>query len=105
MSIPIKKRWLKINKRTGSGANNGFPFISRSLYLFEREMLRFYRAEKIMDMILPSAIMVIDHYITNNRTYLYLACADGFIKILELQLEGKKKMNTGDFLRGYRFEK
>ena len=69
------------------------------------KMLKIYRAEKIMDMILPSAIMVIDHYITNNRTYLYLACADGFIKILELQLEGKKKMNTGDFLRGYRFEK
>ena len=83
----------------------GFPSFPGAFTYLKGKMLRFYRAEKIMDMILPLAIMVIDHYITDNRTYLYLACTDGFIKILELQLEGKKKMNTCDFLRGYCFEK
>lgn len=41
---------------------------------------------------------------TDGKTFLKLACADGFILVKELQLEGKKKMNVEDFLRGYRFE-
>ena len=40
---------------------------------------------------------------TDHKTYLQFACADGYISILELQLEGKKKMKIDDFLRGYRF--
>ncbi len=31
----------------------------------------------------------------------YVQCAIGVLKINELQLEGKKRMNTADFLRGY----
>jgi methionyl-tRNA formyltransferase len=42
-------------------------------------------------------------YKTDKKTNLEFACADGYINILELQLEGKKKMSVGDFLRGYRF--
>lgn len=41
---------------------------------------------------------------TDGKTYLRFATADGYIEILELQLEGKKRMTTSDFLRGYRFE-
>ncbi len=41
---------------------------------------------------------------TDGKTYLKYACADGFIHILDLQLEGKKRMNVEDFLRGYRFD-
>jgi methionyl-tRNA formyltransferase len=40
---------------------------------------------------------------TDDKTYLQFACSDGFIKVQELQLEGKKKMLIADFLRGYRF--
>lgn len=40
---------------------------------------------------------------TDKKTFLYFACPDGYISVLELQLEGKKKMNVADFLRGYRF--
>lgn len=32
---------------------------------------------------------------------LFVSCADGWLEILELQLAGKKRMNTGDFLRGF----
>lgn len=32
---------------------------------------------------------------------LFISCADGWLEILELQLAGKKRMNTGDFLRGF----
>jgi len=43
-------------------------------------------------------------YQTDNKAILKFACADGYILVKELQLEGKKKMNVEDFLRGYRFE-
>lgn len=39
---------------------------------------------------------------TDGKTYLRFSCADGYIDVLNLQLEGKKRMNTTDFLRGYR---
>jgi len=41
---------------------------------------------------------------TDGRSYLQFACSDGYVKILDLQLEGKKRMAVQDFLRGYRFE-
>ena len=41
---------------------------------------------------------------TDGKTFLQFACADGYISILNLQLEGKKRMGVEDFLRGYRFE-
>jgi methionyl-tRNA formyltransferase len=39
---------------------------------------------------------------TDNKTYLKFACRDGLISVLELQLEGKKRMKTDEFLRGIR---
>jgi methionyl-tRNA formyltransferase len=42
-------------------------------------------------------------YQTDGKTYLRFACADGYMQVEELQLEGKKRMPLGDFLRGYRF--
>lgn len=38
---------------------------------------------------------------TDNKTYLKFACADGYLHITDLQLEGKKRMQVADFLRGY----
>lgn len=42
--------------------------------------------------------------ITENNT-LHVACANGTIEILSLQAEGKKRLNTEDFLRGFNFAK
>lgn len=42
--------------------------------------------------------------ITDKKSFLKFGCADGFIRVLELQLEGKKRMTTEEFLRGYRLE-
>ena len=42
------------------------------------------------------------NYQTDGKTYLRFAAADGYLYITELQLEGKKRMQTEDFLRGYR---
>ncbi len=40
--------------------------------------------------------------LTDNKTYLKFACHDGLISVLELQLEGKKRMKVDEFLRGVR---
>lgn len=39
---------------------------------------------------------------TDNRTYLKFNCSNGLISVLELQLEGKKRMKVDEFLRGIR---
>lgn len=41
-------------------------------------------------------------YLTDNKTYLKFATKDGFIKLTDLQLEGKKRMLIDEFLRGVR---
>jgi len=41
-------------------------------------------------------------FLTDNKSYLKFACADGLISVLEIQLEGKKRMNVEEFLRGVR---
>lgn len=40
--------------------------------------------------------------ITDHKTYLHFACTDGLISVTELQLEGKKRMQVDEFLRGFR---
>ena len=39
---------------------------------------------------------------TDRKTYLHFAAADGWVELLEVQLEGKKRMLVGEFLRGQR---
>jgi methionyl-tRNA formyltransferase (EC 2.1.2.9) len=39
--------------------------------------------------------------VSDGKNWLKFATADGYLLVKELQLEGKKKMDTGDFLRGY----
>ena len=39
---------------------------------------------------------------TDGKTWLRFSASDGYIYIEELQLEGKRKMDIEDFLRGYR---
>ncbi|WP_026953843.1 methionyl-tRNA formyltransferase [Algoriphagus vanfongensis] len=40
---------------------------------------------------------------TDEKSYLRIGTSSGQLEILELQLEGKKRMKTVDFLRGYKF--
>ena len=42
-------------------------------------------------------------YETDGKTFLKFACAEGWLHVKELQLEGKKRMGVEEFLRGYRF--
>jgi len=42
--------------------------------------------------------------VSDGKHCLRVACNDGFISISNLQIEGKKRMNTVEFLRGFRIE-
>lgn len=42
--------------------------------------------------------------VSDGKHFLKIACKNGFVDILSLQLEGKKKMTTGEFLRGFKIQ-
>lgn len=67
--------------------------------LLEGKMLKIYKSIKRV----RTPVSAPGHYETDGKSWLRFACADGYIEVLELQLEGKKRMETGEFLRGYRF--
>jgi len=39
--------------------------------------------------------------LSDNKSYLKIACADGFLHILDLQVAGKKRLGIAPFLRGF----
>jgi len=60
------------------------------------KMLKIFLSKK--EIIEPTHAMGI--MITDDKTYIKFTCSNGYIEVLQLQLEGKKKMNVEDFLRG-----
>lgn len=67
------------------------------------KMLKIYRSEKEITGVGQSGTIRPGEHMTDRKTILKFACTDGFILVKELQLEGKKRMMTEDFLRGYHF--
>lgn len=64
---------------------------------FDNKILKIFRSRKIAEAaVVPGSIH------SDGKTFLRFAATDGWIDILELQLEGKKRMLTTDFLRGYK---
>lgn len=62
--------------------------------------LKVYRCEK--EIAMPTSKH--GRWESDKKTFLKFACADGYIHVKEIQLEGKKKMGIEEFLRGYRFQ-
>ncbi|MES2566735.1 MAG: methionyl-tRNA formyltransferase [Bacteroidota bacterium] len=46
----------------------------------------------------------IGHTLSDGKTFLKVACTNGFIHIKELQMAGKKRMQIVEFLRGFKIE-
>ena len=74
------------------------PYPTAFTFLQDKK-LKIFKAEKIKTEITETA----GNFKTDGKSYLHFACIDGYISLLELQLEGKKKMDTASFLRGYHF--
>ena len=64
------------------------------------KILKIFKAEK--EVKAPSSAPGIVE--TDHKLYMKFACTDGYISVKEIQLEGKKKMQVSEFLKGYRLE-
>ena len=45
--------------------------------------------------------MLFGHIVTDSKNYLKVACNDGYISLLQVQMAGKKAMSILEFLRGF----
>ena len=65
------------------------------------KVLKIFAGEKLLDKpdISPGTFK------TDGKNFLQFAGANGYINVTTIQLEGKKKMEIKEFLRGYRFPK
>ena len=75
------------------------PFPGAFTHLNEK-LLKIYRSEKEH----KQPLITPGQFETDGKTFLKFAGTDGFILSKELQMEGKKKMNVEDFLRGYKID-
>ena len=63
----------------------------------ESQTLKIFRSEKRPDLhAAPGTVL------SDGKTWLAIATADGALEITDLQLAGKKRMGAADFLRGFR---
>ncbi|MES1217216.1 MAG: methionyl-tRNA formyltransferase [Bacteroidota bacterium] len=75
------------------------PFPGAFTFL-DNKMLKIYLSEK--EIVSPKSKP--GELETDGKSFLKFACVNGYILVKEIQLEGKKKMMTEDFLRGYHFK-
>ncbi|MEI6143093.1 MAG: methionyl-tRNA formyltransferase [Mariniphaga sp.] len=57
--------------------------------------------------IFKTSVELIEHQdipgniVTDNKKFLKVACSDGYLHLIDLQLSGKKRMGIAEFLRGF----
>lgn len=66
--------------------------------IMNEKMLKIYKAKK--EVAIPTHTE--GEYETDGKTFIKFACTNGYLHLLEIKLEGKKRMNIEEFLRGYR---
>lgn len=76
---PYPAAWTNLN---GNGSETGMKIFKASV-------------ESISHNCQPGEIL------SDNKSYLKIACADGFLHILDLQVAGKKRLGIAPFLRGF----
>lgn len=71
-----------------------------ALTQLDGKILKIYKATQRISAVPPTQKPGSLH--SDGKTHFSFATTDGYISVEELQLEGKKKMQVQDFLRGYR---
>lgn len=74
------------------------PFPGAFTYLNDK-LFKIYLSKKEISTVEHAA----GSFVTDGKSFLKFACNNGYIQVLQLQLEGKKKMLVEDFLRGHKF--
>lgn len=91
--------WTKPVQDTYNLIRGLAPYPGAFTFLEEKQ-IKIFKAEKVNERPENEA----GTYDTDKKTYLRFACTDGYINIVELQMQGKKRMEIKDFLRGYHFK-
>ncbi len=66
-------------------------------FYYQQKLIKVFKTKLNFDIVLnPSEIK-------QTKRNLFIGCGVGSLEILELQLEGKKKLSTEEFLRGFKF--
>jgi len=77
------------------------PYPTAWTYL-EGKTLKIYKAEIVTTNTDPAEPGT---FHSDGKTYLHVSTAEGTLNLLDIQIEGKKRMQVEEFLRGYRFVK
>lgn len=91
--------WAKDNSTIYNFIRGLSPYPTAYTHL-DNKVLKVYKTEKEF---VPHSYEA-GSFISDGKTYLKVATLDGFIKLREIQIEGKKRMDVADFLRGYKSE-
>ncbi|MFM2392905.1 MAG: hypothetical protein RLZZ546_887 [Bacteroidota bacterium] len=91
---------IDFNKKTEEVKNfvRGLsPYPAAHFKFYDQEM-KVYKVSSIIEAhhMSPGTIVM------EGKKKLKVACKDGYVDILDLKLEGKKRMNPSDFLNGYK---
>jgi methionyl-tRNA formyltransferase len=89
--------WLQTTEQVYNFIRGLSPYPTAFTHL-NTKVLKIFKAEK---QVVETAISP-GGFLTDHKTFLKFACTDGFINVKEVQLEGKKRMNVQEFLRGIR---
>jgi len=93
----MKIDWNKSSTEVHNLVRGLSPFPT-AFFEYEGKIIKVFRTENIIDYdSTPFKIKQI-----NGE--LIIGCGTGCVRILELQIEGRKRMNTKDFLRGFKFK-
>ncbi|MCY7309563.1 MAG: methionyl-tRNA formyltransferase [Chitinophagaceae bacterium] len=69
-----------------------------AFFTMNEKMMKVYKVKKEITVPTHSE----GEYETDGKSFLKFACTNGYLHLLEVQMEGKKKMTIANFLRGYR---
>ncbi len=88
--------WNKLAEEIHNLVRAFSPFPGAS-FIHNEKLIKVYRTRINNSMNLDAG------KILEKKDQLFVGCSNGSIEILEIQSEGRKKMNAAEFLRGYSF--
>lgn len=99
-SFKIWKAAVFSKKADGAPEKNALSSLFSSLGRIKREDIVRFLGESMQETYLPMGSAG-EFFCSSDKKRLFVSTQDAALEILELQVEGKKRMNAGDFLRGY----
>ena len=91
--------WSRSGREIGNLVRGMYPFPGAHT-VFQGKNCKLMAVEFHPEIIPDLGVGIWD---TDQKTFLRVGCNDGYISILEWQMEGKKRLKIDEFLRGYNF--